>query len=615
MRRKLIVLGVFLVLGLVVYAPSLAGPFQFDDKRVILDPKVRERRDSVLSYVGESVGLARDAGGPLGTRSLVHASFLMDWKLWGQKTWPYHVENVVIHVFASWLVFVLIRQILAFSDQRLASSWLPVFGGLVFLLHPVQTQAVAYISQRFESMSAMFYLAAIVLYLKARTTHRGVTYFGSWLAGLAAMSSKEMAITLPIMLVLVETLVIRKKLNWRNWAILGAFFLLAMKIPVQVLMSADLGGQMPTVGDVGRQLAVVELQPAELTRISYGLTQLNVIKTYLRLLVVPIRQSIDYDYPLSQSLGDWPTPISAAILLSLVVVAVWLGKKGETWLLLAVAWFLINLLLTSSIIPIRDVIYEHRLYLSLAGYVIFLVYLIYKLYLRYRENVVIGGVILLVIYAVLTLARNTVWASELKLWEDAWKKAPDKPRTNKNYGFVLTQEKRFGEGIVRLERAVELNPEDQDYRITLGAAYLQVQDWEKARAQFEKASQLRPDKADGWNNLGVALFQLGKYEESKAAFNQALVVEGEFQMAWLGLGGVEIMLENVEAAVAALEKAIALDSGDPRAYSNLVSVYLRAKDWQKAWEALLRLERVAPNYPGLAEKRVALEKKLRQPGQ
>ena len=579
MRLWLVVLLAFLGLGLVVYAPSLTGPWQFDDKRVVLDPKIRER-ETVGGFLAASLlpgGVDSLVGemnrGPLGTRSLVHATFLAQWQLHGETTWPYHVFNVGVHAVTAWLVFILIGQILA-------SNWLSVFGGLVFLLHPVQSQAVAYISQRFESMAAMFYLAAVVLYLKARKLEirnsklEIASYAGAWLAGVAAASSKEIAITLPIILIVLEILVIRKRWSVRQSLILVMFWLIPVKIVAQVIFSTDWGGQAPTVGDIGRQLAVVERQDPAMTRWTYLLTQFNVVRTYWRLLVVPVRQSLDYDYPLQVG-WDAKTLASLGLHLAIWGIGIWMWRKKQPGVTLGIAWFYLVLLPTSSVIPIRDLIYEHRVYLALAGGVILLTQLIFNFqftifnkFTIFKKYIPIFGIGLLTIYAGLTMARNTVWASEVKLWEDAWKKGPNKDRTNKNYGFVLTDAGRLKEGIVRLERAVELNPEDQDYRITLGAAYLQAKDWDKAKAQFEKAVELRPAKADGWNNLGVAEFQLKRYEESKIAFETALKKDPEFYMAWLGLGGVEIVLKDFAAAETALKKAMEIEPNGQEAQRN-----------------------------------------------
>jgi protein O-mannosyl-transferase len=557
------VLGVFLVLGLIVYAPALRGSFQFDDKRVVLDPKVRENPQ------------AWGDGGLWGTRGLAQGSFWLDWRLWGEKTAMYHVENVVIHVLASWLVFILIRQLLSSTGSKSSISskgifWLAVFGGLVFLLHPLQTQAVAYISQRFESLAAMFYLLAVVLYLKARVQvhSRSVLYLVSWLAGMAAASSKEIAITLPIMLVVLEFLVIRPRWGY-HWLILGAFFLIPVKIAAQVIMSGNWGGQAPTVADISRQLAVVERQEPAMTRWTYLLTEVNVLRTYVRLLVVPVGQSIDHDYAL-QTGWDAKTIASLAGLVGLVIISILALRYAQGKpITLAIWWWFITLAPTSSVIPIRDVIYEHRMYLAMVGWVLLLVWVGDKTYKSYKTYVTYILVVLLLLYSGLTVARNTVWASEVKLWGDAWKKGPNKDRTNKNYGFVLTQEKRFSEGVARLERAVEFKPEDQDYRITLGAAYLQVQEWEQARQQFERATQLRPDKADGWNNLGVALFQLKRYGEAKQMFLRALELNDRFYMAWLGLGGTQVVLGDLEAARVALNRAVEIDPKAPEAYRNL----------------------------------------------
>ena len=655
--KNLLVLVGFLVLGLMIYAPVMRGPFQFDDKRVILDPAVRERRD-LWGFVRASWEVADDLGGPLGTRSLVHASFLANWLIHGEETEGYHVVNVLIHIAASYLVFVMVRQVLGFTGRASSTSrpgrtrafWLAVFGGGVFLTHPVQTQAVAYISQRFVSMAALFYLASVTLYLKARrwTMDNGQwtiqerrkfsifnsqfsiprqslwLYVGSWVAAFVAMSSKEIAATLPVMLVILEMTVVRKRLKLKEWLVLGTFFLIAIKIPIQVVFYGPPVAEGASFEEVAGRVAAVEERDLAMTPWTYLLTQFNVVRTYIRLLVVPIGQSLDYDYSLTTGFWELPTPLSLAFLLAVLGLGLWAFRQGSArrvdkqnkrgqkneWVLvsLGILWFFVTLLPSSSIIPIRDVIYEHRLYLSVVGFVLLLIFLIHKFYDRYSQTVVTGAVLLLVIYSGLTIARNTVWASELKLWEDAWIKGPEKARTNKNYGFVLTQEGQLHKGIERLERAIELKPDDQNYYITLGAAYLQVQEWEKARKAFVLATELRPDKADGWNNLGVALFQQKRYRESREAFEEALEKDSEFYMAWLGVGGAELFLGNVESGERAFERAIELEPADPRSYSNLVSLYVKSGQWQKAWETIGRLEAVDPSDVGLAgKKRLILE--------
>ncbi len=647
----LIVLWGFLLIAVLAYAPSMQGPLQFDDQRVILDKTVRERRD-VVGFLIETIKPSRDAGGVLGTRGLVSATFLAQWQLHGKTTWPYHLFNVVIHVIASWLVFVLLLQLLelvarsrwhvANEEENVGSTgyklhatrnlWLALFGAGVFLLHPLQTQSVAYISQRYESMMGMFYLAAVVGYLKARSyktyrTYRTyMTYGVSLFSGFAAMSSKEVAVTLPVIILITEFLISKseilnkskiQKLKTQNiykWMVVGLFFVLALKVPWQIIASADLGGTAPTAGDVVNQLAAVE-RPVELgmTRVNYLLTQFWVVWRYMLMLVVPMGQSIDHDIPLVQSLLDWRLGVGLVTIIGLLVMSYELVRRRQKLAALGVWWFFITLSVTSSVVPIRDVMYEHRLYLPMVGFALLLVATSYKLQATKigKQGLVVGGTTLLAIYFVLTLFRANVWATEVNLWGDAWRKGPEKHRTNKNYGFVLTQAGRLAEGIERLEYAVKLNPEDQDYRITLGAAYLQAKEWEQARLQFVKATALKPEKADGWNNLGVALFQLKNYAESRQAFEKSIALDPKFQAAWLGIGGARLYLGDSGGGEEAFKKAIELEPTDPRAWANLVTLYVQTKQWKKAGESIRELERLDPKYQGLMERKQLIQKNLR----
>jgi len=325
----------------------------------------------------------------------------------------------------------------------------------------------------------------------------------------------------------------------------------------------------------------------------------------MRLLILPVGQSIDYDYALKTEV-DLETVLSLSLLLGVVGVGMWRWRKGEKWWMLVAFWFFVPLLVTSSLVPIRDVIYEHRMYLSVMSFVILVVFLLQKKseYLKYAWGLV-------AVLAMMSFSRNFVWASELKLWEDAWRKGPGKARTNKNYGYVLTTVGKLDEGIALLEKAVTLKTDDQHYFITLGSAYLQKQEWEKAREAFEKAVELEPGKEDGWNNLGVALFQLKDYAGSKVAFEKSIEVKSDFYMAWLGLGGAEMNLGNIEESRVALERAIELKPRKSEGYNNLLTLYIRIENWPKAWETVGQWEAVEPTNELVRLKKQAILEKLR----
>jgi len=237
-----------------------------------------------------------------------------------------------------------------------------IFGALLFGLHPIQTESVTYIISRTELLAAFFYLATFLLFIKGAKTNRFYYYIACFFTSLLAVESKEWAVTLPAMLFLYDYLFLSDSTLKSVLSRWKAYVLVALPwgLIAYVMMTTTLSGA--GFGITGER---------SITPVTYLLTSFNVLWTYIRILFYPVNQNLDYSYPIAKTLFEFPTILSFAGHL-LVVIAAFLLYLRKRWTLIpfGIAWFYITLSPTQSFVPILDVIFEHRVYLPSIGFFI-----------------------------------------------------------------------------------------------------------------------------------------------------------------------------------------------------------------------------------------------------
>ncbi|MGA8891307.1 MAG: hypothetical protein WB493_07050, partial [Anaeromyxobacteraceae bacterium] len=464
-------LGV-VALGLLAYANSLGGAFVFDDLRQIRDNPV----------LHDLPGFLRGGQGYrfLPTRFVTYLTFALNWRLGGPDPRGFHAVNLLVHLANALLVLAVGR--LAFRTPRLrASAIAPQAGAAAFLAaalfatHPMGTQAVTYVVQRLASLAAFFSLATVALYLAWRvsppgpegTLRRGALYGGVLLSSLLAFHTKESTFTLPAILALAELLLFEGPRARRLLPLLPVA-LLSLGIPAAVLLRGSGGG-------AGSGLAVAAVAAetradAPLGSLDYLRTQAVVVVEYLRLLAWPSGQTLDHDVAVRRSFADLRVVASALGLAGLAALGAWLAVRARpasgrrpidpAWLLVAlgIGWFFLALAVESSVVPIADVMVEHRAYLPSAG--AWLAFATATGLLLHRlapaggsRPLVLLGVALGLLLGALALQRNAVWASEVALWSDAAAKAPGKFRPQYNLGTALAARGDFPGAADALARA------------------------------------------------------------------------------------------------------------------------------------------------------------------
>jgi hypothetical protein len=357
-RFNIIACGIIAAMVLIAYSNTFTASFHFDDNPSIIENAAI--RHITFDNIAQIMR---------GVRPVIYLSIMVNYALSGLNVIGWHIFNIGIHIANSIFVYLLVlwTLLLPVFGKRYDGNakWMALFAALLFGVHPIQTESVTYIISRTELLATFFYLATFLLFIKGAPTGKFGYAMGMLFTSYLAMGSKEWAITLPALLILYDLLFIAEG---KMRPVLSRWYLFVMTvIPwVQVYNTLNLtakGGQAGIGFDV--------VSPTGISPVSYLLTSFNVIWTYIRLLVLPIGQNLDYDYPIAKTLFEIPTMLSFLGHIVVVSAAFWLyKKKGMLLVPFGLAWFYIGLSPVQSFVPIIDVIFEHRLYMPSIGFFI-----------------------------------------------------------------------------------------------------------------------------------------------------------------------------------------------------------------------------------------------------
>jgi protein O-mannosyl-transferase len=348
-----IAFGIIAALILIAYSNTFKAEFHFDDNPAIVE-----------NFGIKQINWENFVNSFSGTRPVISWSLMLNYRLSGLNVAGWHIFNISVHVCNSIFVYLLVLWTLTLpsltNQYARRAQRMALFCALLFGLHPVQTESVTYIISRTELIATFFYLATFLFFIKGVLSKKGAYTFAAFIMAVLAMGSKEWAVTLPAMLILYDYLFLAD----------SSFKTVMSRIGSHVLIACSWGLLIYTMSSTkmsGAGFGVVGTN--NITPWSYLLTSLNVLWTYLRILILPINQNLDYGYKWSRTLFEFPTIISAAGHICVVLTALWLYlKKKWTLIPYGAAWFYITLSPTQSFVPILDVIFEHRVYLPSIGF-------------------------------------------------------------------------------------------------------------------------------------------------------------------------------------------------------------------------------------------------------
>jgi tetratricopeptide (TPR) repeat protein len=507
------------------------------------------------------------------TRPIVGWSFALNYALGGTNTWGYHAVNLAIHVAAALVLFGIVRRSL--SSGRLAARFATAAWGialavaLLWLLHPVQTQSVTYIYQRYESLMGLFILLTLYGFIRAQdASHPNRWYVASAACCLLAVTSKEVAAVAPLLVLWYDRALVAS--SWREIVRRrGAYYAgLAGTWPI---LAALMLSQAHKFADAG-VLVVKNLTPWQ-----YAMSQPGVIAHYLRLCFWPTGLCLDYGWPVAATAVAILPPL--LLIVTLLALTAWAIFRWPEWSFLG-AWFFLILAPTSSVFPIRDLAFEHRMYLPLAAVIAGVViggYVVgQKIVGRGRISLsamqVVGGALVLcaaMAFGVLTSDRNLDYRTDLSIWQDTLAKAPGNERVHNNLGLALVNSGRFDEALAQFRKALEITPEYAEAHNNLGGILFRNSLIDEALAQFRKALEITPEYAEARVNLGAALLGRGEIDAAIAQYNQALEIRPDFAEAHYNLALALTKCGRLDEAVFHYQKAVEIDPDYADAHNNL----------------------------------------------
>ena len=553
--------------GAAIYSNTLRVPFVFDDLVYIQSNPLLKDPLKILPIVELAP-----------SRWIGFFTFALNYYFGQESTLGYHIVNLAIHIGSAiscyWLVLLTFRtprlKGIAGSDFK---SAIALLAGLVFVSHPVQTEAVTYIWQRVESLAAFFYLLSLVSYIQSKLGRDEepqssrvkplLLYMVSCVFAYMSAMTKEIAVTLPAIIILYEIVFIGNFGKRFRRVMLRAMPFLCLLVVVPVLAQKS-----PIV----TKNFMYESPPAW----SYVVTQTRVITTYVRLLVWPVNQNLDYDFPLSESLFAPEVLLSTLLIISIAVLGLLLYRTSPL-ITFGTAWFFITLSPTSSIFPLPDLIFEHRLYLPLAGFVFVLSGAIVSFRKHWKPLTMIM-IIGLLLFSVGTYRRNNTWQNALTLWQDTVRKSPCKARPHVNLAISYVNVGEYDKAVDELLRAVVLKPDHASAHENLGVAYFHKGAYQLSIEVFRKAIALDPSQASTYYALGEAYMRVGDQDLAFKNFEKTLSLNPYHPEARNNLGLILVEKGLLSEATAQFERLIEFEPGFLDAYHNIGILYLNFLD-------------------------------------
>ena len=567
--RRFLVLCVLsiVILGSIVYANSLSGPFFWDDIVSIKNNIYIQDWSKLWNVFTEYKGSESSIVFP-GYRPLQLFSYWIDFSIWKLNAFGFHLTNIALHLLASLALF-------GFTYLLFRNKILSLLSGLFFVCYPVHVEAVSYISSRANSLVMLFTLLSFIFYIKYLRSQRSYAYILMLLSFCAALLSKESAIIMPFLILLYHyAFSERIKLKaFASVAVVGMAYC--------ILRISMLGSMYQGSDDLFRRI------PGFFVAVS----------AYLRILFLPLDLHCDY----GNKIFSFADPRAILGLIASVVL-IWYAfrlKRKRPVISFSILWFFIALLPTTGIYP-RTAFFmaDHWLYFPSIGFFMILAFWFSGLYQDSKKRFFAVGatVFIILFYSYLTVRENSYWKNPISLFERSIQLTPDSASVHNNLGYEYLNSGKFDKALVEFRRAIAIDPRSPAPYCNLGIVHVALGEYDKAWASFRKAVELKPDYALAYNELCLGYGRMGKCEEAVPACKRLTEISPRQPSAYYNLGNSYDKCSKKKEAIDAYQKAIALKPDYSEALNNLAAVYVDAKQIDEAIAVWNKLVKVSPGF-------------------
>lgn len=551
-----------LVSGLTVflYIPALSDFFVLDDTTMIFEGRLAQNLQSLLQLSPTQ---------HLSERSFSRLTFWWNKQWWGMEAFPYHVVDLLLHLGNAALLFVLVQRLCRTLNIK-TGNWVALLAAALFLIHPIQTQAVNYLSQRTAELQVFFNLIALWAYLRFRTdggnTRTSLLMFAVFgLTLLLSLTSKPTGITLFAQVLALEVFVVGKVRGQQQWKwVTGWGVLLVLIIAIGMMVPA------------------ASIDTPRVSRWDYFLSQPMVVLGYLQLILLPIHLSFDHPSILWSDYGMMPVLLAIACHV-VILSGAFIMRHRSPLIAFGLFLFYIGLSAESSLIPIRDFMVEHRTYLPMAG--LSLVFGVMVAQIPKPRGRTLFALALIIPLGLRTYVRNLDWSTEDALWSATLSTNPTSGKALLYQGNKLMEQGQDQEALALFERALAHNPTDVSVMNSQALILLRSGDVISSKRVLERALELQPFEYETHLNLGFWYETTGKHEQAEHWYKLAMDRCPACTEAHLHLGTLLLKKGLLTRAERQLKLAAHEERGSSRAFYNLGYLHLQKKDSAAALES------------------------------
>jgi len=615
LRQRLLGVGVILILTFIAYTSAIHGDFIGDDTIYITGEPLVQAPDGIWRFWVSTE--------PVDYYPITFGLFWIEWRFWGDNPTGYHVVNLILHTVACALVWRVLRVL------RVPGAYA---AALLFAVHPINVQSVAWIASRKNILSLIFAAWATLLYLRSDDRLGGRGRWRYWLALVVmelGLLSKTAIFPLPAVLLLCEWWMRGGRMDRRVIVRAVPFFVVALAMTLFTIWFQYSRG---AIGEDVRSESV-------LSRVGGAGW---IIWFYLIKVLAPV--NLMYGYP------DWPVNVLRPALyfaplaaLVVVFVVLWRHSRTRTWAraaLFAFAYFVLMLIPVSGLINTGffrySLVADHYVYYSSIAVIALVTagatIVIRRLLSDRAQMPVAFGVSAVVVFFLLALAmrRSEVWRTEESLWRDAFVRNHSAWYAHNNYGLVMLREGRTDEAAQHFRRSIGLNAANDQAYLNLGryhevrgehaeavavyrrglervpkspsifynfGAALQAQGHlDEAAEAYTRALELKPRDAKSHNNLGAILLARGQTADASRHLEQSIAIDPTSSSARVNLANALIAEQRVDEARTQAIEALRLDPNNAKAHNTMGIVHVKQKRLEDAARSFRRAVELDPNF-------------------
>ncbi len=571
---------IIILIGIAVYSFSWSNDFVWDDDHLIKDNHfIKSLHNWYFSF--SRFLFHHLQGQSKYYRPLQEISYALDYRLWGLNPFGYHLSNSFIHISCGVMFSLILYQIFK-------NLFISLWGGVFFLVHPVQTEAVVYISGRADPLGTLFILLALSTYIEAKKGNKFLFPL-SLFSFLLALFSRESNLVFPFVILAYNLIFLKKEsLNQKLfpflWFLMIGFLYAFIRLK---LTAAD-------------SLNFYQWN------MSWGIrmiTELKIISQYILLLLFPYNLHMERFVPWSESFLDSGVIFSLIFILIIIYLCLKLSRKDK-----AVGFFALLFVITLSpflnIIPLNAQMAEHWLYLPSTGFLAIMAWLAFKIKnhpamekLKIGENFIpLFLTLLLVIYSYMTIKQIQIWRDPLTFYEYTARKAPYSSRMDICLASIYSEQKRYPEATALLKKVIKKVPQYFKARHNLASVLIETGKLDEAEEELKILLKSDPENIEAHLSLADLYSKKGEDEKAVQIYRKMMETNPGFAYTYYKLGNFYYQKGKIEEARDIFKAGLSIDNNFPELHNNLGICYAEMNELNEAKKEWMKALKLDPHY-------------------